>query len=148
MLKELNEYIIESGACNDISHYDDTKYIQLPDEHRQNIVDAMNNGEVPMKKASECPAKRLLLHFANTLLFVNSETVDSEAVYDVYLAQGSNSSNDEMLSYTYTSFSLDNDYQPKLISHSSDNKLDEKQLWGDIHTAMLTLRGFMSAISE
>ena len=108
----------------------------------------MNNGEVPMKKASECPAKRLLLHFANTLLFVNSETVDSEAVYDVYLAQGSNSSNDEMLSYTYTSFSLDNDYQPRLISHSSDNKLDEKQLWGDIHTAMLTLRGFMSAISE
>ena len=101
MLKELNEYIIESGACNDISHYDDTKYIQLPDEHRQNIVDAMNNGEVSMKKASECPAKRLLLHFANTLLFVNSETVDSEAVYDVYLAQGSNSSNDEMLWQRY-----------------------------------------------
>jgi hypothetical protein len=148
MLKELNEYIIESGDCNDISQYDDTKYIQLPEEHQQQIVNSMNSGEVPMKKASECPAKRLLLHFANTLLFVNSDTVDTDAIYDVYLAQGSNSSDDEMMGYTYTSFSLDNDYQPKLISHSSDDKVDEKQLWGEIHTAMLTLRGFMSAISE
>jgi hypothetical protein len=148
MLKELNKYIIESGACNDISQYDDTKYIQLPEEHQQQIVNSMNSSEVPMKKASECPAKRLLLHFANTMLFVNSDTIDADAVYDVYLAQGSSSSDDEILSYTYTSFSLDNDYQPKLISHSSDNKVDEKQLWEEIHAAMLTLRGFMSAISE
>ena len=63
MLKELNEYITESGSFNDISQYDDTKYIQLPEELRQQFVDAMNNGEVPMRKASECPAKRLLLHF-------------------------------------------------------------------------------------
>ena len=148
MLKELNKYIIESGACNDISQYDDTKYIQLPEEHQQQIVNSMNSSEVPMRKASECPAKRLLLHFANTMLFVNSDTIDADAVYDVYLAQGSSSSDDEIPSYTYTSFSLDNDYQPKLISHSSDNKVDEKQLWEEIHAAMLTLRGFMSAISE
>jgi hypothetical protein len=148
MLKELNKYIIESGACNDISQYDDTKYIQLPEEHQQQIVNSMNSSEVPMRKASECPAKRLLLHFANTMLFVNSDTIDADAVYDVYLAQGSSSNDDEILSYTYTSFSLDNDYQPKLISHSSDNKVDEKQLWEEIHAAMLTLRGFMSAISE
>ena len=145
MLKELNEYIIESGACNDISHYEDTKYIQLPDEHRQKIVDAMNNGEVAIRKASECPAKRLLLHFANTMLFVNSDTVDSNAVYDVYLAQGSNLKKDGETSYT--SFSLDDKYQPTLISHSG-SQTDDKQLWKDIHTAMLTLRGFMSAISE
>jgi len=148
MLKELNEYIIESGACNDISQYDDTKYIQLPEEHQQQIVNSMNSGDVPLRKASECPAKRLLLHFANTMLFVNSDTIDADATYDVYLAQGSNSSDDEMMSYTYTSFSLDNDYQPKLISHNSVNKVDEKQLWEEIHAAMLTLRGFMSAISE
>ena len=148
MLKELNKYIIESGACNDISQYDDTKYIQLPEEHQQQIVNSMNSSEVPMRKASDCPAKRLLLHFANTMLFVNSDTIDADAVYDVYLAQGSSSNDDEILSYTYTSFSLDNDYQPKLISHSSDNKVDEKQLWEEIHAAMLTLRGFMSAISE
>jgi len=145
MLKELNEYIIESGACNDISQYEDTKYIQLPDEHRQNIVDAMNNGEVPTRKASECPAKRLLLHFAKTMLFVNSDTIDNDVVYDVYLAQGSNLDEDNDI--IYTSFSLDNDYQPKLISHSG-SQADDKQLWEDIHTAMLTLRGFMSAISE
>jgi hypothetical protein len=148
MLKELNEYIIESGACNDISQYDDTKYIQLPDEHRQNIINVMNSGKVPIRKASECPAKRLLLHFANTMLFVNGDTVDTGAIYDVYLARGSDPSTDEMASYTYTSFSLDNDYQSKLISHSSDNKVDEKQLWEEIHTAMLTFKGFMSAISE
>ena len=148
MLKELNQYITENGAGNDISHYDDTKYIQLPEEHQQHIVNSMNSGDVPLKKASECPAKRLLLHFANTMLFVNSDTIDTDAIYDVYLAQGSNSSNDEMMGYTYTSFSLDNDYQPKLISHSSDDKVDEKQLWEEIHAAMLTLRGFMSAISE
>ena len=148
MLKELNEYIIESGADNDISHYEDTKYIQLPEEHQQQIFDSMNSGEAPIRKASECPAKRLLLHFANTMLFVNSDTVDADAIYDVYLAQGSNVGTNETLSYTYTSFSLDDDYQPKLVSHSSDNTVDEKQLWVEIHTAMLTLRGFMSAISE
>ena len=148
MLKELNEFIIESGGCNDISQYDDTKYIQLPEEHRQQFVDAMNSGEVPMRKASECPAKRLLLHFANTVLFVNNDTQDSDAIYDVYLAQGSDSSDDSEMGYTYTAFSLDNDYQPKLISHTGNSKADEKQLWEEIHAAMLTLRGFMSAISE
>jgi len=56
MFKELNEYIIDSGACNDISQYDDTKYIQLADEYRQNIINAMNSGEVPIRKASKCPA--------------------------------------------------------------------------------------------
>ena len=105
----------------------------------------MNNGEVAIRKASECPAKRLLLHFANTMLFVNSDTVDSNAVYDVYLAQGSNLKKDGETSYT--SFSLDDKYQPTLISHSG-SQTDDKQLWKDIHTAMLTLRGFMSAISE
>ena len=148
MLKELNEFIIESGGCNDISQYDDTKYIQLPEEHRQQFVDAVNNGEVPMRKASECPAKRLLLHFGSTVLFVNSDTDNSDAVYTVYLAQGSDSINDSDISYTYTAFSLDNDYQPKLISHSGNSNANDMQLWEDIHAAMLTLRGFMSAISE
>jgi len=148
MLKELNEYITESGSFNDISQYDDTKYIQLPEEHRQQFVDAMNNGEVPMRKASECPAKRLLLHFSNTILFVNSDTQDDDAIYDVYLGQSSDSQSDEEAKYTFTAFSLDNDYQPKLISHSTKGKHDETQLWEDIHAAMLTLRGFMSAISE
>ena len=147
MLKELNEFIIENNG-NDVGQYDDTKYIQLPDEHRQQFVDAMNNGEVPLRKASECPAKRLLLHFGSTVLFVNSDTDKEDAVYDVYLAQGSDSVNDSETSYTYTAFSLDNDYQPKLISHSGNSNADDMQLWEDIHAAMLTLRGFMSAISE
>ena len=148
MLKELNKFIIESGGCNDIGQYEDTKYIQLPEEHRQQFVDAMNNGEVPMRKASECPAKRLLLHFGETVLFVNSDTNETDSIYDVYLAQGSDSRDESEEGFTFTAFSLDNDYQPKLISHSGNSKSDDKQLWEDIHAAMLTLRGFMSAISE
>ena len=147
MLKKLNEYIVGSGACNDISQYDDTKYIQIPEDNRIRIIEAMNNAKVPIKKASECPAKRLLLHFSNTMLFVNSDTINKDAIYEVYLAQESYSKENDEVSYIYTSFSLDNDYQPKLISHSG-SKNNDKKLWEKIHTAMLTLRGFMSAISE
>jgi len=38
------------------------------------------------------------------MLFVNGDTVDTGAIYDVYWAQNSDPSTDEMASFTYTSF--------------------------------------------
>jgi len=87
MLKELIEYIKEYEGDNELGDYLDTRYVRLTEQHYDQIASAMSDGELELKKSSKCPAERFFLHFNETILFVNKQTEDESAVYDVELVQ-------------------------------------------------------------
>ena len=154
MLKELIEYIKEGQTGSDIDNYLDSKYIHLTDAHYDQIADAMSQGELSPKKASDCPAERFFLHFNETILFVNKSTQGEHSVYDVELVKDTNYSIEtvdeaELKNLAFVSFSLNDDYQEKLIkritTYETVNEREKQQI---INSVMPILRGFMSAISD
>ena len=80
MLKELIEYIKEGQADSDIDNYLDSRYIHLTDAHYDQIASAISQGELSLKKASDCPAERFFLHFYETILYVNTSTQEQHSV--------------------------------------------------------------------
>ncbi|SVC81367.1 uncharacterized protein METZ01_LOCUS334221 [marine metagenome] len=154
MLKELIEYIREGQTGSDIDNYLDSKYIHLTDAHYDQIADAMSQGELSPKKASDCPAERFFLHFNETILFVNKSTQGLHSVYDIELVKDSNYSietvdEDESKNLVFVSFSINDDYQPTLIKRVTTSETDdEKEKQQTIQSVMPVLRGFMSAISD
>ena len=154
MLKELIEYIRESQTGSDIDNYLDSKYIHLTDAHYDQIADAMSQGELSPKKASDCPAERFFLHFNVTILFVNKSTQGLHSVYDIELVKDSSYSietvdEDESKNLVFVSFSINDDYQPTLIKRVTTSETDdEKEKQQTIQSVMPVLRGFMSAISD
>ena len=154
MLKELIDYIKEVQTDSDIDNYLDSKYIHLTDAHYDQIAGATSQGELSLKKASECPAERFFLHFYGTILYVNKSTHEKPSVYDVELVQDTNYSIEivdeaELKNLVFISFSINDDYQPTLIKRASTYEtFDEQKKQQAINSVMPALRGFMSAISD
>jgi len=154
MLKELIEYIKEGQTGSDIDNYLDSKYIHLTDAHYDQIAGAMSQGELSLKKASDCPAERFFLHFNETILFVNKSNQGQHSIYDVELVNDTNYSIDkvdesDLKNLAFVSFSINDDYQPALIKRvTTSETLDEQEKQQTIQSVMPVLRGFMSAISD
>jgi hypothetical protein len=154
MLKELIEYIKEGQADSDIDNYLDSRYIHLTDAHYDQIASAISQGELSLKKASDCPAERFFLHFYETILYVNKSTQEQHSVYDVELVQDTNYSIEtvdetESKNLAFLSFSINDDYQPTLIKRATTSEtVDEQKKQQTMQSVMPVLRGFMSAISD
>ena len=154
MLKELIEYIKEGQTGIDIDNYLDSKYIHLTDAHYDQIVGAISQGELSLKKASDCPAERFFLHFNETILFVNKSNQGQHSIYDVELVNDTNYSIDkveesDLKNLVFVSFSINDDYQPALIKRvTTSETLDEQEKQQTMQSVMPVLRGFMSAISD
>ena len=154
MLKELIEYIKEGQADSDIDNYLDSRYIHLTDAHYDQIASAISQGELSLKKASDCPAERFFLHFYETILYVNKSTQEQHSVYDVELVQDTNYSIEtvdetELKNLAFLSFSINDDYQPTLIKRATTSEtVDEQKKQQTMQSVMPVLRGFMSAISD
>ena len=127
MLKELIEYIKEYEGDNDLGDYLDTRYIRLTDQHYDQIASSISEGELTPKKASNCPAERFFLHFNETILFVNKLTENPNSIYDVEMVQNEDALN-ESKEPIFASFSLDNDYVPKLKNRKMSGKTTDKNL--------------------
>ena len=154
MLKELIEYIREGQTGSDIDNYLDSKYIHLTDAHYDQIAGAMSQGELSLKKASDCPAERFFLHFNETILFVNKSNQGQHSIYDVELVNDTNYSIDkvdesDLQNLAFVSFSINDDYQPALIKRvTTSETLDEQEKQQTMQSVIPVLRGFMSAISD
>ena len=154
MLKELIDYIKEVQTDSDIDNYLDSKYIHLTDAHYDQIAGATSQGELSLKKASECPAERFFLHFYGTILYVNKSTHEQPSIYDVELVQDTNYSietEDEADSknLVFVSFSINDEYQPMLIKRTTTSEtINEKEKQQIMQSVMPVMRGFMSAISD
>ena len=148
MLKELIEYIKEYEGENDLGDYLDTRYIRLTDQHHDQIASSMSEGELTPKKASNCPAERFFLHFNETILFVNKLTEDPNSIYDVEMVQNEDSLN-ESKELIFASFSLDDDYTPKLKNRKMSAKnADENLQQLTMLSVMPIVIGFMVAITD
>ena len=154
MLQELIEYVKEGQADSDIYNYLDSKYIHLTDAHYDQIASAISQGELSLKKASDCPAERFFLHFYETILYVNKSIQEQHSVYDVELVQDTNYSIEtvdetESKNLAFLSFSINDDYQPTLIKRATTSEtVDEQKKQQTMQSVMPVLRGFMSAISD
>ena len=154
MLKELIEYIREGQTGSDIDNYLDSKYIHLTDAHYDQIADAMSQGELSPKKASDCPAERFFLHFSETILFVKKSSQEQRSVYDIELVQDTNDSiekvnESEAKNLAFVSFTINDDYQPTLTKRTTTSEpFDEQKKQQVIQSVMPVLRGFMNAISD
>jgi len=148
MLKELIEYIKEYEGDNDLGDYLDTRYIRLTDQHYDQIASSMSKGELTPKKASNCPAERFFLHFNETILFVNKLTEDPKSIYDVEMVQNEDALN-ESKELIFVSFSLDDDYTPKLKNRKMSAKnADENLQQLTMLSVMPIVIGFMVAITD
>ena len=154
MLKDLIEYIKEGQSDSEIDNYLDSKYIHLTDAHYDQIANAISQGELSQKKASECPAERFFLHFYETILYVNKSNQEQHSIYEVELVKDTNYSIETVneggsINLAFVSFSINDDYQPTLIKRVTTSKtIDEQAKQQTIQSVMPVLRGFMSAISD
>ena len=148
MLKELIEYIKEHEGDNELGDYLDTRYVRLTEQHYDQIASAMNEGELESKNSSKCPAERFFLHFNETILFVNKQTEESSAVYDIELVQNEGES-DESMELLFASFSIDDDYTPSIKKRVASGKTeDENQQHLVMQSVIPILKGFMVAITD
>jgi len=148
MLKELIEYIKEYEGDNEFGDYLDTRYVRLTDQHYDQIASAMSDGEIELKKSSSCPAERFFLHFNETILFVNKQTENPDASYDVEMVenQGELDDSSELL---FASFSLSDDYTPSLKKRASSGKTEDENHQQLVMLSVIPiLKGFMVAITD
>ena len=148
MLKELIEYIKEYEGDNEPGDYLDTRYVRLTEQHYDQIASAMSEGELESKNSSNCPAERFFLHFNETILFVNKQTEEPSAVYDIEMVQNEGESEDSM-ELLFASFSIDDDYSPLLKKRVTSGKTaDENYQQLVMQSVIPILKGFMVAITD
>ena len=148
MLKELIEYIKEYEGDNGLGDYLDTRYVRLTEQHYDQIASAMSEGELESKNSSNCPAERFFLHFNETILFVNKQTEEPSAVYDIEMVQNEGESDDSM-ELLFASFSIDDDYSPLLKKRVASGKTaDENYQQLVMQSVIPILKGFMVAITD
>mgnify|MGYP000735256370 FL=1 len=148
MLKELIEYIKEYEGDNELGDYLDTRYVRLTEQHYDQIASAMSEGELEFKNSSNCPAERFFLHFNETILFVNKQTEEDSAVYDVEMVQNEGESDDSM-ELLFASFSIDDNYAPSLKKRVTSGKTaDENEQQQLMQSVIPILKGFMVAITD
>ena len=108
----------------------------------------MAEGELEPKKSSNCPAERFFLHFNETILFVNKQTQEVSAVYDIEMVQNEGES-DDSAELLFASFSIDDDYSPSLKKRVASGKTeDENQQQLVMLSVIPILKGFMVAITD
>ena len=148
MLKELIEYIKEYEGDNELGDYLDTRYVRLTEQHYDQIASAMSEGELEFKNSSNCPAERFFLHFNETILFVNKQTEEPSAVYDIEMVQNEGESDDSM-ELLFASFSINDDYSPLLKKRVASGKTaDENYQQLVMQSVIPILKGFMVAITD
>ena len=148
MLKELIEYIKEYEGDNELGDYLDTRYVRLTEQHYDRIASAMSEGELESKNSSNCPAERFFLHFNETILFVNKQTEEPSAVYDIEMGQIEGESDDSM-ELLFASYSIDDDYSPLLKKRVTSGKTaDENYQQLVMQSVIPILKGFMVAITD
>ena len=148
MLKELIEYIKEYEGDNELGDYLDTRYVSLTEQHYDQIASAMSEGELEFKNSSNCPAECFFLHFNETILFVNKQTEEPSAVYDIEMVQNEGESDDSM-ELLFASFSINDDYSPLLKKRVASGKTaDENYQQLVMQSVIPILKGFMVAISD
>ena len=148
MLKELIEYIKEYEGDNELGDYLDTRYVRLTEQHYDQIASAMSEGELESKNSSNCPAERFFLHFNETILFVNKQTEEPSAVYDIEMVLNEGESEDSM-ELIFASFSIDDDYSPLLKKRVTSGKTaDENYQQLVMQSVIPILKGFMVAITD
>ena len=148
MLKELIEYIKEYEGDNELGDYLDTRYVRLTEQHYDQIASAMSEGELESKNSSNCPAERFFLHFNETILFVNKQTEEPSAVYDIEMVQNEGESDDSM-ELLFASFSINDDYSPLLKKRVASGKTaDENYQQLVMQSVIPILKGFMVAITD
>jgi hypothetical protein len=148
MLKELIEYIKEYEGDNELGDYLDTRYVRLTEQHYDQIASAMSEGELESKNSSNCPAERFFLHFNETILFVNKQTEEASAVYDIEMVQNEGESDDSM-ELLFASFSIDDNYSPLLKKRVTSGKTaDENYQQLVMQSVIPILKGFMVAITD
>ena len=148
MLKELIEYIKDYEGDNELGDYLDTRYVRLTEQHYDQIASAMSEGELESKNSSNCPAERFFLHFNETILFVNKQTEEPSAVYDIEMVQNEGESDDSM-ELLFASFSIDDDYSPLLKKRVTSGKTaDENYQQLVMQSVIPILKGFMVAITD
>ena len=148
MLKELIEYIKEYEGDNELGDYLDTRYVRLTEQHYDQIASAMSEGGLESKNSSNCPAERFFLHFNETILFVNKQTEEPSAVYDIEMVQNEGESDDSM-ELLFASFSIDDDYSPLLKKRVTSGKTaDENYQQLVMQSVIPILKGFMVAITD
>ena len=148
MLKELIEYIKEYEGDNELGDYLDTRYVRLTEQHYDQIASAMSEGELESKNSSNCPAERFFLHFNETILFVNKQTEEASAVYDIEMVQNEGETDDSM-ELLFASFSIDDDYSPLLKKRVTSGKTaDENYQQLVMQSVIPILKGFMVAITD
>ena len=148
MLKELIEYIKEYEGDNELGDYLDTRYVRLTEQHYDQSASAMSEGERESKNSSNCPAERFFLHFNETILFVNKQTEEASAVYDIEMVQNEGESDDSM-ELLFASFSIDDDYSPLLKKRVTSGKTaDENYQQLVMQSVIPILKGFMVAITD
>ena len=148
MLKELIEYIKEYEGDNELGDYLDTRYVRLTEQHYDQIASAMSEGELESKNSSNCPAERFFLHFNETILFVNKQTEEPSAVYDIEMVQNEGES-EESMELLFASFSIDDDYSPLLKKRVASGKTaDENYQQLVMQSVIPILKGFMVAITD
>ena len=148
MLKELIEYIKEYEGDNELGDYLDTRYVRLTEQHYDQIASAMSEGELESKNSSNCPAERFFLHFNETILFVNKQTEETSAVYDIEMVQNEGESDDSM-ELLFASFSIDDNYAPSLKKRVTSGKTaDENEQQQLMQSVIPILKGFMVAITD
>jgi hypothetical protein len=148
MLKELIEYIKEYEDDNELGDYLDTRYVRLTDQHYDQIASAMSDGELELKKSSSCPAERFFLHFNETILFVNKQTENPDASYDVEMVENQGELDDSS-DLLFASFSLSDDYTPSLKKRASSGKTEDENHQQLVMLSVIPiLKGFMVAITD
>ena len=148
MLKELIEYIKEYEDDNELGDYLDTRYVRLTDQHYDQIASAMSDGEIELKKSSSCPAERFFLHFNETILFVNKQTENPDASYDVEMVENQGELDDSS-DLLFASFSLSDDYTPSLKKRASSGKTEDENHQQLVMLSVIPiLKGFMVAITD
>ena len=88
------------------------------------------------------------MHFNETILFVNKLTENPDSIYDVEMVQNEDALN-ESKEPIFASFSLDNDYVPKLKNRKMSGKTTDENLQQlTMLSVMPILIGFMVAITD
>ncbi len=156
MLNKLITFLQNNHPGSDINAYLDAKYIQLNNEQLKQIADAIDSGELNTKKASNCSANHFIFHFGSTLILVQRDKTESNAIYQAELAWETDflsvrSIRDKAKGFYFINFEFDDDYNitlkesKKVIKDQINNTEKNQQV---VEKIMPVLEGFMSAISE
>jgi len=156
MLNKLVEYIKNNHPDTNVDVYLDAKYIQLNNPQLKQIADALESGELTSTAASSCSANHFIFHFGSTIILLQKDTTESNAVYTAELAWETDflsvrSVRDKAKGFYFINFEIDDDYQTSLVE-------THKIIDGHVHNAeknqqivdkvMPVLKGFMNAVSD